>query len=175
VLTLRIGRSEVTLKVIMLTKKQIQNGFTIVELLIVIVIIGILAAIVTVAYNGIQNRAKNTQADVLTEELMTKSKTYRSLYDRYPTYDELVNNRIPGSPDDNSADQGLNLGADLKNNLTSQRGAMQNRQKLLVYRNCDQAAISAYRPAGEEDAGAYKKTIIADNEAKRQSADTYCL
>jgi len=38
--------------------KQKQSGFTIVELLIVIVVIGILAAITIVAYNGIQNRAK---------------------------------------------------------------------------------------------------------------------
>jgi len=37
-----------------------QRGFTIVELLIVIVIIGILAAIVIVAYNGVQNRAYDT-------------------------------------------------------------------------------------------------------------------
>ncbi len=35
-------------------------GFTIVELLIVIVVIGILAAISIVAYNGIQNRAVDT-------------------------------------------------------------------------------------------------------------------
>jgi len=38
-----------------------QHGFTIVELLIVIVIIGILAAITIVAYSGIQNRAKSNQ------------------------------------------------------------------------------------------------------------------
>lgn len=37
-----------------------QTGFTIVELLIVIVVIGILAAITIVAFNGIQDRAKNT-------------------------------------------------------------------------------------------------------------------
>jgi prepilin-type N-terminal cleavage/methylation domain-containing protein len=37
-----------------------QKGFTIVELLIVIVVIGILAAITIVAYNGFQNRANDT-------------------------------------------------------------------------------------------------------------------
>jgi prepilin-type N-terminal cleavage/methylation domain-containing protein len=35
-----------------------RSGFTIVELLIVVVVIAILAAITIVAYNGIQNRAK---------------------------------------------------------------------------------------------------------------------
>lgn len=38
------------------TKKQ--DGFTIVELLIVIVVIGILAAITIVAFNGVQDRAR---------------------------------------------------------------------------------------------------------------------
>lgn len=45
----------------MMFKKQ--NGFTIVELLIVIVVIGILAAITVVAFNGIQNRAKVQQVN----------------------------------------------------------------------------------------------------------------
>lgn len=38
-----------------------RSGFTIVELLIVIVVIAILAAISIVAYNGIQERARNSQ------------------------------------------------------------------------------------------------------------------
>lgn len=42
----------------MLIKKQKQLGFTIVELLIVIVVIGILAAITVVAFNTVQERAQ---------------------------------------------------------------------------------------------------------------------
>lgn len=42
-------------------KAKKQKGFTIVELLIVIVVIGILAAITIVAYNGVQQKARNTQ------------------------------------------------------------------------------------------------------------------
>lgn len=38
-----------------------KSGFTIVELLIVIVVIGILAAITIVAYNGIQQRGRDAQ------------------------------------------------------------------------------------------------------------------
>lgn len=40
--------------------QKIQHGFTIVELLIVIIVIGILATITVVAYNGIQNRANDS-------------------------------------------------------------------------------------------------------------------
>lgn len=40
-----------------------RQGFTIVELLIVIVVIAILAAITVVAYNGIQTRANNAKRD----------------------------------------------------------------------------------------------------------------
>lgn len=45
----------------MLRLKTGQQGFTIVELLIVIVVIGILAAITIVAYNGIQARANDAK------------------------------------------------------------------------------------------------------------------
>jgi len=49
-----------------MTRVEKQTGFTIVELLIVIVVIGILAAITIVAFNGVSNRAKVSamQADL---------------------------------------------------------------------------------------------------------------
>lgn len=48
------------------------KGFTIVELLIVIVVIGILAAITIVAYNGIQNRAYSSAAQSAAAQLSKK-------------------------------------------------------------------------------------------------------
>ena len=39
---------------------RMKSGFTIVELLIVVVVIAILATITIVAYNGIQNQAKDS-------------------------------------------------------------------------------------------------------------------
>jgi prepilin-type N-terminal cleavage/methylation domain-containing protein len=42
-------------------KRKYTRGFTIVELLIVIVVIAVLAAIVIVAYNGVQTRARQSK------------------------------------------------------------------------------------------------------------------
>lgn len=49
-----------------------QTGFTIVELLIVVVVIAILAAITIVAYTGIQNRTKSAAVDTTLKQAATK-------------------------------------------------------------------------------------------------------
>lgn len=49
--------------------KNKQSGFTIVELLIVIVVIGILAAITIVAYNGIQAKANDSRVKSISNQL----------------------------------------------------------------------------------------------------------
>ena len=62
-----------------------QRGFTIVELLIVIVVIGILAAITIVAYNGIQQRALNTKVANGVNEYRKALLSYHALNGQYPS------------------------------------------------------------------------------------------
>ncbi len=52
------------------------NGFTIVELLIVVVVIAILAAITIVSYTGISNRAKTAAVQSAAEQAYKKVQTY---------------------------------------------------------------------------------------------------
>ena len=67
--------------------KRIVNkaGFTIVELLIVIVVIGILAAITIVAFNGIQERGRDATRGSDIRALKTALSMYKVDNDHYPT------------------------------------------------------------------------------------------
>lgn len=62
----------------------IKSGFTIVELLIVIVIIGILASITTVAYAGLQNRADTTKAAASIDAVSKMLEMYRLDHGSWP-------------------------------------------------------------------------------------------
>ncbi|QHN42385.1 prepilin-type N-terminal cleavage/methylation domain-containing protein [Candidatus Mycosynbacter amalyticus] len=55
-----------------------RGGFTIVELLIVVVVMGILASITIVAYNGIQDRAKKASISFALVQYSKKIVTYRA-------------------------------------------------------------------------------------------------
>ena len=61
------------------------QGFTIVELLIVIVVIAILASITIVSYNGVQNRAKNTAAASVAKNVSTKAELANTFNGAYPS------------------------------------------------------------------------------------------
>lgn len=62
-----------------------KNGFTLVELLIVIVIIAILAAITAVAYNGIQGRARDSQRQGDIKTLAKALEMYYIDNNQYPS------------------------------------------------------------------------------------------
>lgn len=65
-------------------KKLFSRGFTIVELLIVIVVIGILAAISMVSYTGVQNRARDAQRLSDMRTITTALERYKIDHGEYP-------------------------------------------------------------------------------------------
>lgn len=83
-----------------------QEGFTIVELLVVVVVIAILAAITIVSYNGIQNQAYEARMKT----------TYRSVKQAVAMY-QSENSRIPecSKPADSSSDWNVGWGCGVAN------------------------------------------------------------
>lgn len=65
-------------------KQNTKSGFTIVELLIVIVIIAILATITIVAFNGVTQRAKNSAKVSNVESIAKLIKLYHVDHQAYP-------------------------------------------------------------------------------------------
>ncbi|MFC1538636.1 type IV pilin protein [Candidatus Latescibacterota bacterium] len=69
----------------MITKNE--HGFTLVELMIVVVIIGILASIAVPKFTAIITRAKVTEAKTILKQIVDMEKTY---YTMFNSYDPIV-------------------------------------------------------------------------------------
>lgn len=72
-----------------MTIKNKQQGFTIVELLIVIVVIGILAALVITTFTGIQQKARDTERETDIKALQGQIEAYYAQKGNYPTRTNL--------------------------------------------------------------------------------------
>lgn len=73
----------------MISLKNKSKGFTIVELLIVIVVIGILATLVIVTFSGIQQKARNSQRETDVNALTSHIEAYYAQTGNYPTYAQV--------------------------------------------------------------------------------------
>ena len=66
-------------------KNKASKGFTIVELLIVIVVIGILAALVVTTYNGIQQKARDTERKTDLNAMHSHAEAFQAENAKYPS------------------------------------------------------------------------------------------
>lgn len=74
-----------------------RQGFTIVELLIVVVVIATLAAITIISYNGITEAAKTSRSLSTAEQVKTKAVVWESLLGSYHDLAQLRTNSIAPS------------------------------------------------------------------------------
>ncbi|MDN5275741.1 MAG: putative Fimbral protein [Candidatus Saccharibacteria bacterium] len=77
---------------------SIQRGFTIVELLIVIVVIGILASVTIVAYNGVTKRAQDIKTLSLVRTWEQQLSSYAVLKGEYPYVSQVGASTVYGGP-----------------------------------------------------------------------------
>jgi prepilin-type N-terminal cleavage/methylation domain-containing protein len=95
-----------------MTHKQTKaRGFTIVELLIVIIVIAILAAITIVAYNGVQNRAHTTAQKTTAENLAKKIEAYNAITGAYPVFNTAgtITTQLSGQTDTSLSGSGITI------------------------------------------------------------------
>ena len=77
-------------------KYKSQKGFTIVELLIVIVVIGILAALVLNTFSGVQKRARDTQRQTDVNSIATQLEVYYNDNSGYPLLADVTTTNLKG-------------------------------------------------------------------------------
>ena len=73
----------------MISLKKRERGFTIVELLIVIVVIGILALLVITTYSGIQAKARNAKRQTDIQAIQTQLEAFFSQNGYYPSLSDM--------------------------------------------------------------------------------------
>ncbi|THU04565.1 type II secretion system protein GspG [Lampropedia puyangensis] len=69
-------------------EQHVQRGFTLIEIMVVVVIIGVLAALVAPSILGRTDEARQTAARADISTIMTALKLYRTDNMRYPTSDQ---------------------------------------------------------------------------------------
>ncbi len=79
-----------------MASKTKQQGFTIVELLIVIVVIGILALLVITTFTGIQKKARDTERTTDIKAIHSQLEAYYAQKSAYPALAEVTTTTLKG-------------------------------------------------------------------------------
>ena len=112
-----------------------KEGFTIVELLVVLVIIATLITITSIAYRSVQARSRSASASSLAGMVTKKAESWYYALGAYPTYTQLSTGKI------NSGDTTLTGPAESR--ITDATGTLLNaasvdptNEKQVAYRPC---------------------------------------
>lgn len=128
-----------------------QRGFTIIELLIVIIVIGILATLVITTFSGIQRNARNRTREADINALHSQLEFYYGQNGKYPLLDEVNETGVANANWRATNMKGLDAGALSDPQDTS-------------------GGILVAAPA----AGAYAYAVTADGTAACDNATTDC-
>lgn len=136
-----------------------EKGFTIIELLIVIVVIGILAALVITTFTGIQQRARNTERETDIKALHSQLEAYYAQNGAYPALADLNTTTLQGLDDEALTPPGENATAPGAGAAT-----INTYQYLTTPGTCDTAAktCTAYtlNAVGEPSTTTYNKDSL---------------
>ena len=126
--------------------KKLKLGFTIVELLVVLVIIAVVSGIILVSYSAAQARSKSASAQTLANQVARKSEGWYSVLGGYPTYTQLSSGKI-NSADTTPTGPAESRVEDAANTISDGASTNPTNEKKVGYRSCTTGAQVEYYDA----------------------------
>lgn len=152
----------------MISIKKRGSGFTVVELLVVIVVIAILVSIVMATHSGIQVKTRNNQRQLDIQYLQTQLETYASQNGHYPSLTDL-NNASWRSKNMSGFSSGKMLDPSSSQTGNMARFASAPAAKIYSY----QVSDSSGKPCESDDTNCAQYTLAATYQGTVNGASTY--